>query len=106
VQAVWLKEAIAGENNPFPTDALNLKSDLVTIISIIKQRYPNVKLCYLSSRTYGGYATSTLNPEPFAYESGFAVKWLIEEHINSPDSGSAPWLAWGSYLWTKWDRGT
>ena len=43
---------------------------------------PNVKLAYLSSRTYGGYATTPLNPEPYAYESGFSVKWLIEGQLK------------------------
>ena len=31
---------------------------------------------YLSSRIYGGWAKVRLNPEPYAYESNFAVKWL------------------------------
>jgi len=41
-----------------------------------------------------------LSPEPIAYESAFAVKWLIEERINNsgPDS-SVPWVSWGPYLW-------
>ena len=35
-----------------------------------------------------------------AYESGFAVKWLIETYINDPASlGDVPYLTWGPYLW-------
>lgn len=109
VQAVWLKEAVAEPNLAFPEDAQELQDLLLSIVQIIKIRYPNVKIVYLSSRTYGGYATTDLNPEPFAYQSGFAVKWLIEQQINGdpelnydPANGTvkAPWLAWGPYLWT------
>jgi hypothetical protein len=76
-------------------------------VQIAKARYPNLAIAYLSSRTRA-YVTepSGLNPEPFAHESGFAVKWLIEEQIaGNPTlrfAGSdapAPWLAWGPYLW-------
>jgi len=51
-----------------------------------------------------------LNPEPWAYESGFAVKWLIEQQIMgdkslnyNADKGAvkAPWLSWGPYLWAN-----
>jgi hypothetical protein len=108
VQAAWLKEAHARPTEPFPADAKRLQTDLQTIVQILKSRFPNLKLVYLSSRTYAGYATTTLNPEPFAYQSGFAVKWLIEDQINgAPDLNFDPargavrasWLAWGPYLW-------
>ena len=114
VQAVWLKEAIAGEKRGFPADAQALRDDLRTIVLILHQRFPNLQVVYLASRTYGGYAKTNLNPEPHAYESGFAVKWLIEEQINGveglsadPAKGAAksPWLAWGPYLWTNGARG-
>ena len=97
VEAVWLKEAIANPTGTFPGDALALKTDLETIVGILTQRYPNLHLIYLSSRTYGGYATINLNPEPFAYESGFAVKWLIQDEIRL--GAVRPWVAWGPYLW-------
>jgi hypothetical protein len=63
---------------------------------------------YLSSRTYAGYATSPLNPEPHAYENGFAVKWIIADQLAGkpemnydPAKGAvrAPWVAWGPYIW-------
>lgn len=108
VQAVWLKQAIAQENKAFPNDATELQGLLKTIAQNIKSHYPNTRLVYLSSRIYAGYASSTLSPEPFAYQGGFAVKWLITDQINGnldlnfdPAKGAvtAPWLGWGPYLW-------
>ncbi|VAW30852.1 hypothetical protein MNBD_CHLOROFLEXI01-4043, partial [hydrothermal vent metagenome] len=108
VQIVWLKQARARTHLPFPLDALLLKADLREIVELLNQRFPNLKILYLSSRTYGGYATIDLNPEPYAYQSAFAVKWLIEDQIEGgvglnydPEQGTvyAPWLSWGPYLW-------
>lgn len=106
VVACWLKEADANPTQPFPNHVITLTNELVLIARILKQKYPNCKVVYCSSRTYGGYAKTSLNPEPFAYESGFAVKWLIERQINGdPElkcdgtNPIAPWLSWGPYLW-------
>ena len=65
----------------FPADAQASQSDLRAVCQILQSKYPNIRICYLSSRIYAGYATTSLNPEPFAYQSGFAVKWLIESQI-------------------------
>lgn len=111
VQVVWLKEANAGPTDPFPKHAEDLKTDLRAIVILMKQLYPNLKQIFLSSRTYGGYASTTLNPEPYAYESGFSVKWLIEEQLTGDSSlfylGSHPktaWLSWGPYLWAQGNK--
>ncbi|MDZ4757911.1 MAG: YCF48-related protein [Bacteroidota bacterium] len=107
VQVIWLKTAYAG-----PTDSIfhhyadTFKQQIKDMVIILKQRYPNLKMCYLSSRIYAGYATNGLNPEPYAWQSGLSVKWLIEDQINADISLNfqgqniqAPWLAWGPYLW-------
>ncbi len=110
VQVVWIKQADAGPTQGFPKYAQTLQAELVKIVQILPVRFPNVKLAYLSSRTYGGYATSSLNPEPYAFESAFSVKWLIEQQIKGDkalnfDSArgevKAPWLSWGPYLWAN-----
>lgn len=98
VQVVWLKEAIAGEDRPFPRDMKALQKSLRQIIRTMRFRYPNVKIVYLSSRTYGGYAVTGLNPEPAAYDSAYAVRAVIQERMEGKLKG--PWLAWGPYLWT------
>src|SRR5262249_10252372 len=110
IQAVWIKQADAGPTEGFPAYAKTLQGELQKIVTLLPRRFPNVKLAYLSSRTYAGYATGRLNPEPYAYESGFSVKWLIEEQIKGspalncdPTKGKlmAPWLSWGPYLWAN-----
>lgn len=69
-------------------------------MEILRTKFPQLKLVYVSSRIYGGYSETDLHPEPVAYESAFAVKWLIEERINHPSpNGSIPWVSWGPYLW-------
>jgi hypothetical protein len=104
VQAVWLKEALARPSETFPADARHLQADLHTIVALLDARFPNLRLVYVSSRTYGGYATTALNPEPYAYQSGFAVKWLVQERIAGTLKGR-PWVAWGPYLWTNGTKG-
>ncbi|MCX7014147.1 MAG: hypothetical protein NTW86_16625, partial [Candidatus Sumerlaeota bacterium] len=63
---------------------------------------------YLSNRIYGGYASTDLNPEPYAYETGFGDRWVIQDQIKGvpglnfdPAKGEvkAPVLLWGPDLW-------
>jgi len=98
VQVVWLKEAIAGEHRRFPKDAKALQASLRKIITTMRFRYPKLRLVYMSSRTYGGYAITGWNPEPAAYDSGYAVRGVIQDRIAGKLKG--PWVGWGPYLWT------
>ncbi len=52
VQAVWLKEAIARPTEQFPADAQRLRADLEAIVQILAQTFPNLRLVYVSSRTW------------------------------------------------------
>jgi hypothetical protein len=108
VQAAWVLQANPGPNRPFPAEVKELQQNLADTLHVMQDRFPNLKIAYLSSRTYAGYATSPLNPEPHAYESGFAVKWLIADQLAGkpelnydPAKGPvrAPWLEWGPYVW-------
>jgi len=118
VQVVWLKEANPNPTSSLPAstaDAYALETSLGNIIRALKTRYPNLQMVFLSSRIYAGYATTTLNPEPYAYESGFSVKWLIQAQIDQMRNGgvvvdslagdlnysNSPWLSWGPYLWAN-----
>lgn len=109
VQAAWMKQADAGPSLAFPADAQHLQAELQSLAQTMRSRFPNLKLLYLSSRIYAGYADTQLNPEPYAYQGSFAVKWAIERQIQddptlSYDDGKAPWMAWGPYLWADGTR--
>ena len=114
VQIMWIKQAIAGESGALTNHANQLRGYVETILHNAKILFPNLKICYLSSRTRAYVYGSGLNPEPFAYETAFAVKWLIEKQINGapelnydPAKGPVvvPWLSWGPYVWTDGLRG-
>jgi len=123
LQVLWIKVAniapgVQGPGNgSMPaagSDADSLMGRMGAVVRAAKVRYPNLQIVFLSSRIYAGYATIQLNPEPYAFESGFSVKWLIEAQIGQMANGGvvmdpragnlnydtvAPWLAWGAYLW-------
>ncbi|HEV8113884.1 MAG TPA: hypothetical protein VGR31_14000 [Planctomycetota bacterium] len=108
VQAIWFKEADANPTLGWPMYAVNLKGEFEAILQVIHSKFPNSRQCYVASRIYAGYATSMLNPEPYAYEQGFSCKWTIEDQMNGvswlnydPAHGpvAAPWVDWGTYNW-------
>jgi len=130
VQVIWLKQTDAAlgpavlemlgvkEYEPptrqgFPRGAQTLQGELEKIVQVISRRFPNVKLVYVSSRSFGGWAKREGNKEPFSYETGYAVKWLVEKQLRGdpalnydPRRGpvKAPWLSWGPYLWANGDN--
>ena len=103
VQAVWLKQAMARPSGDFTTSSGELERSLSAIVANATARYPNLVQVFLSPRTYAGYATTTLNPEPYAYESAWAVKRIVERSVREP--AARPWIGWGPYLWTDGTKG-
>jgi hypothetical protein len=112
VQVAWVKEVLVG-NGDFPAKAEELQGQLEQIARNLKAKFPNIKLAYYSSRTRSYTYWRGLSPEPVAYETGFAVRWMIEKQINGdptlnydPAHGPvvAPFLTWGPYLWADGGR--
>lgn len=125
VVAIWMEDTDGIASGSFPSDMTTLQSEYETMMQTMLTLFPNLKLVYFSSRVYGGYSNgvgSPDNPEPYAYEVGFAVKWAIADQLNgkaslnyNPKLGPvvAPWMSWGTYYWangmlgradgTEWD---
>jgi len=110
VQVAWIKQALVqqAQFGEFPAHAKKFENDLVTSLQLLKKRFPNLQLAYMSSRIYGGYATTALNPEPYAYEGAFSIRWIIDRQVKGDPALNAdpargevksPVVLWGPYLW-------
>lgn len=119
VEVIWYKNTNqAGPSPCYPAPgspqifADSIRVQTKRIMHDIKQRFPNVKLCYIASRISARYSCSSctnagLNPEPYAYWQGWSMKELIQDQINgdpqlqySGQGANSPWLSWGVYMWS------
>jgi hypothetical protein len=113
VAAIWMEDTDGIASGTFPSDITNLQTEYETMMNNMVTLFPNLKMVYFSSRVYGGYSNGVGtpdNPEPYAYEVGFAVKGAIQDQINgntnlndNPALGvvKAPWMSWGPYYWSN-----
>lgn len=106
VQVAWVKLANKGPRGDLQEHGRKLEKDTLAVIENAKSKFPNLRVIYLSSRIYGGYSAGALNPEPYAYEGAFAVRWLILDHMKkvggkgpTGDGLGSVALLWGPYLW-------
>jgi hypothetical protein len=106
----------ANPTGTFPTDMASQESDLIAVLQNLHSFFPNLTLAYVNGMQYGGYSNPPkltgvpTYPEPYSYESGFAVQTIIADQINgnpnlnfNPANGPvmAPWLSWGPYDWAN-----
>jgi hypothetical protein len=118
VQAVWVNLSDPKPTTSLPADsadAFKLLTNLSQVMRALRVRYPNLRLLFVSSAPYGGYVTTGPTAEPYAYESGFSVKALIESQIGemrgraiNPHVGSLEYtkkvtvpILWGAYTWAN-----
>jgi len=114
VQVAWIKLANKGPRGDLTEHGKKLQRDTLAVLQNARLRFPNLRLAYLGSRIYAGYASTPLNPEPYAYESAFVVRWLIRDQMKGdaalncdPAKGEvkSPLLLWGPYLWADGIKG-
>lgn len=111
VRVVLLKVTHTQPTVPLPAsnaDAYALAASTGNVIRALRARYQNLQMVFVLSRIYGGYATVHLNPEPYAYEGGFAVQRVVRAKLAQDSTGvidplvgdlSGVWVGWGPYLW-------
>ena len=110
VAVVWVNTAVEHADERFSDFVPLFGSYMASISRILHDRFPNLALTYLATRTYGGYASESPSPEPYANWTGFGVKVAIERQIEGdpalnfdPSAGpvEAPWLSWAPYSWAN-----
>jgi len=110
VQVAWIKLANKMPQGTLQDHGKKLQADTLAVIQNARALFPNLRIAYLSSRIYGGYAGTPLNPEPYAYDSAFVVRWLVQDQVAGGAALNfdaargpvkAPLLLWGPYLWAN-----
>jgi hypothetical protein len=82
VQIVWVKLANIQPTGELAEHGRQLQRDTAAALQNARTRFPNLRIAYLASPIYAGWTMVPLNPEPYAYEGAFAVRWLIQDQIN------------------------
>lgn len=107
VQVAWIKLANKSPGGSLQDHGKKLEADTLKVVRNAKEKFPNLRVVYLGSRIWAGNATGGLNPEPYAYESAFVVRWLIrrQKEGDAKTEPDAPILLWGPYLWVEGAKG-
>lgn len=108
VQTAWIKLANVRPSGSLREHCDKLEADTIAMLHQAHQLFPSLRIAYLGSRIYGGYATNPLNPEPYAYEGAFAVRDLIQRQMKGDpelSENKVPLLLWGPYLWADGTSG-
>nr|MBA3916194.1 choice-of-anchor D domain-containing protein [Terriglobales bacterium] len=113
VVAAWVEPTDEISSGTFPSDMSKLQSQIENVAQNLLTFFPNIKMVYFSSRAYAGYSnglSKKINPEPYAFESSYAVKWAVQDQLDGapnlnfdPGKGPvlAPWMSWGPYDWAN-----
>ncbi len=108
VQVAWVKLANKGPSGTFAEHGKKLETDTIQVLKNARNKFPNLQIAYLGSRIWAGHAKGSLNPEPYAYESGFVARELIRRQASGDGAlglETAPLLLWGPYLWAQGAKG-
>lgn len=108
VQAAWVKLANKGPTGSKSDHLAKLEADTVQVLQNARAKFPNLRIAYLGSRIWAGNSGGGLNPEPYAYESAFAVRSLIHRQMSGDPAlvpAKSPLLIWGPYLWSQGEKG-
>lgn len=112
IQVAWIETSDGITTGTFPSDMTLMQSQYESMMNTMHTLFPKLVMVYFSSRIYAGYSNGVakIDPEPYAYESGFAVKNAIADQLNgnsnlnyNPLLGpvNAPWMSWGPYYWAN-----
>lgn len=108
VQVAWIKLANKSPDGSMKDHLTKLEADTTKVLQNAKSKFPNLRIAYLGSRIWAGNGKGGLNPEPYAYESAFGVRHLIQQQLEGDPAlveGKAPLLLWGPYLWAEGTKG-
>jgi hypothetical protein len=112
IQVAWIETSDGITTGTFPSDMTTMQGQYESMMGTMHTLFPKLTMVYFSGRIYAGYSNGVakIDPEPYAYESGFAVKNAINDQLNNKSTlcdgngcspVNAPWMSWGPYYWAN-----
>lgn len=112
IQVAWIETSDGITTGTFPSDMTTMQGQYESMMGTMHTLFPHLTMVYFSSRIYAGYSNGVakIDPEPYAYESGFAVKNAINDQLtnkstlcdgNGCSPVNSPWMSWGPYYWAN-----
>lgn len=108
IEVLWIETTLIfpGRISTFAARNSVLVNHLDQILYRAKQQFPNLRMIFVSSRYYGGWAQKPTSPEPYAYENGFGVREFVLSKMSQPTGSNGsivpkPVVMWGPYYWTS-----
>jgi len=111
VQAAWVETEHTGNaDTVFPRAPQQLMSDMRTLLVTMKQKFPQLKIVYLSGRAFSGFAQAAANEVgkgllyPRDYYNGWTMKWMVEKQIANEAGytlSDIPFITMSTYLWSR-----
>lgn len=83
---------------PYPdsnSDYFHFYENLTTFAARLHEKLPSVQAVYVTSRSYGGFASKDSRGEPHSYEEGLALNQWLKDHPVV----DGVWYGWGPYIW-------
>lgn len=109
IQVIWISSGdILAYQQSFPDQCYTQIEKYQLMLLAVKNKFPNIKMVFISDRTYAGYIGEIGEgpqelKEPTAYYNSWTVKWLIEKQIKNEQGftlNEIPFIDWGPTLWT------
>jgi hypothetical protein len=112
IQVAWIETSDGITTGTFPSDMTTMQGQYESMMGTMHNLFPKLTMVYFSGRIYAGYSNGVakIDPEPYAYESSFAVKNAIADQINLKSTlcdgngcspVNSPWMSWGPYYWAN-----
>jgi len=83
---------------PYPdprADYFRFHENLSTFAARVSDKFPSMQAVYVTSRSYGGFASVPERGEPLSYEEGLALNLWLKDFPTL----NGVWFGWGPYIW-------
>lgn len=105
VQAIFMMLVTPFPDQTPEANAVRYQSDVLTILDLLEQRFPNLQIVYLSGNYYGGYDEGqNKTPEPHGYLENGTLQAIQDEYSGRLWVSASSTMLWADGIRPRvWD---